>query len=74
VSEIKVGDVVEFKSYSPRMVVVKTFKDDDGVDGVVVTWFRESDGEIREDNVAASALVKSADYRRAVLPIKGDIA
>lgn len=59
-SEIKAGDVVEFKAGGPRMVALKLF---DGTDGAaaVVQWFQESDGEFRDDNVMLAALVKSAD-------------
>ena len=59
-SEIKVGDVVEFKAYGPRMVVVNVF-DSSGKATATVQWFQESVGEFREDNIALAALVKSAD-------------
>ena len=59
-SEIKVGDVVEFKAGGPRMVVVKLF-DSSGSAAAAVQWFQESDGEFRDDGIALAALVKSAD-------------
>lgn len=56
-SDIKAGDVVEFKAGGPRMVVIKLL---DG-NAAGVQWFQDSDGEFRDDNIALAALVKSAD-------------
>lgn len=59
-SEIKVGDVVEFKAGGPRMVAVKLYDTTEGA-AAVVQWFKDSEGEFRDDNVILAALVKSVD-------------